>query len=220
MSHNSLPTGSTLPSDRLPSFGLGLGVALLAYFVLAGGVGVGDKITLMAGVVSASVAAAPSLFSKQVKPVRLRDVLAVAGPTLTLALAANWLHQAVSDQPLTFGEKVVVAEGKVTVVDAVTTPGKKFSGAMVFRPRLSPKEGQGRTGDCVIPAVLTIAPIIDGLNTGTWTAPYADKVSIPIADEAQKVKLRISLEVPGDNSCSAILDFEDGSLDRRFLGMM
>lgn len=205
----------------MPSLCLGLGGALLGFFMITGGKGVGERISLVAGVASAAVAALPAIAGSAARggrpgpPVKLRDAALAGFPLLLVALCGNWLFQTIHDLELDFGAPIGLVEGEEVVREVKVAKGQQLSGSVNFRPQLRPTAKQSTETDCVVPALLVITPLVDNSNVGTWRARYGDKISIPITGSARKLQLRLGIEVPGKDVCAVNLEFQDGVLDRR-----
>ncbi len=145
-----------------------------------------------------------------------------SGRAITVTIAAallvgavlpigTWLHfHRYANLTVDFGKAMRLREDASTMIVPVVkrTP---WRGDLTFVPKLAPT---GTVGDCVLPAVLAITPIVDGQLLAPRRVRHDEEVSIPIPDGSGEVKLDVLLEVPGEQGCVVMVTLARGILIR------
>lgn len=73
-----------------------------------------------------------------------------------------------------------------------------WRGELIFTPRLA---AVSTLGDCVLPARLMITPVVDGQSLAVMEARHNKEIAIAIPEDADNVRLDISLLVPPNQAC-------------------
>jgi hypothetical protein len=143
-----------------------------------------------------------------------RSVSATVAVTVAVFVALGavlWLYGRHADVAIDLGAPFVLREGERHETE-VAAPAPTWRGDLVFTPQLA---SSNALGDCVVPAVLHITPLIDGQPQQSRTWHYdAEEIRIEIPEGSREVTLVIELREPDRQNCVVTTTLAHGRLDR------
>ncbi|MEO3818845.1 hypothetical protein [Plantactinospora sp. B24E8] len=142
----------------------------------------------------------------------IRGTLALASLLLLVVLlnAVQWWHDNRSDLHVEFGTPTRLSpEGSAALVPVID--GEPLRGSLTFTPEI---RALSTAGNCVVPAVLDIRPVVDGRPGGLVRARHDQFVEIPVGSDVRSVELEITYRGVVDPSCLIEVTLADGHLDR------